>query len=56
MDYNMEDTQNSAPGEPTAHEAAKLSAAPRRADSQSVTKRYVLSTTQPLPPFSKNGL
>ncbi len=39
-EYTMEDTQNSAPGEPTAHEASKLSAAPRRPDAQSVTKRY----------------
>ena len=40
MDYNMEDTQNSAPGAPSAHEVAKLSPAPRRQDAQSVTKRY----------------
>lgn len=39
MEYAMEDTQNSAPGEPTVHEAAKLSALPRRQDAQSVTKR-----------------
>ena len=39
MDYTMEDTQNSAPGQPTAHETAKLSEAPRRNDTQSVTKR-----------------
>jgi ubiquitin-conjugating enzyme E2 C len=35
----MEDTQNSAPGQPTAHETAKLSTIPRRPDAQSVTKR-----------------
>lgn len=39
MDYTMEDTQNSAPGEPTVREAAKLSSPPRRTDAQSVTKR-----------------
>lgn len=42
-EYTMEDTQNSAPGEPTAHEASKLTAAPRRPDAQSVTKRYCYS-------------
>ncbi|MCJ1253652.1 Ubiquitin-conjugating enzyme E2 C [Lignoscripta atroalba] len=35
----MEDTQNSAPGAPTMHEAAKLSSTPRRHDAQSVNKR-----------------
>lgn len=35
----MEDTQNSAPGQPTVHEVAKLSTIPRRQDAQSVTKR-----------------
>ena len=50
MDYAMEDTQNSAPGEPSMHEAAKLSGTPHRNDAQSVTKRY----TSPLsPPQSK---
>ncbi|MCJ1322012.1 Ubiquitin-conjugating enzyme E2 11 [Xylographa vitiligo] len=34
----MEDTQNSAPGVSSMHEAAKL-ATPRRQDAQSVTKR-----------------
>ena len=49
MDYSMEDTQNSAPGAPSAHEAAKLSPAPRRQDAQSVTKRYnILLTIQRL--------
>ncbi|MCJ1342129.1 Ubiquitin-conjugating enzyme E2 11 [Peltigera leucophlebia] len=36
MAYRMEDTQNSTPGLP---EAPKLTAPPRRQDSQSVTKR-----------------
>ncbi|KAL8832781.1 MAG: hypothetical protein Q9191_000053 [Dirinaria sp. TL-2023a] len=35
----MEDTQNSAPGQPTPHEASKLVSASRRNDVQSVTKR-----------------
>ena len=39
MNYAMEDTQNSAPGQPTAHEASKLSSTTRRNDTQSVTKR-----------------
>ncbi|MCJ1479550.1 Ubiquitin-conjugating enzyme E2 11 [Lambiella insularis] len=39
MDYDMEDTQNSAPGLSNMHEAAKLSVTPRRHDAQSVTKR-----------------
>ena len=39
MDYIMEDTQNSAPGAPTLHEAAKLNVTARRQDTQSVTKR-----------------
>lgn len=39
MAYLMEDTQNSAPGQPTVHEVAKLSTIPRRQDAQSVTKR-----------------
>ena len=38
-DFTIEDTQNSAPGQPSAHEASKLSTA-RRQDTQSVTKRY----------------
>ncbi|KAK0508991.1 hypothetical protein JMJ35_008362 [Cladonia borealis] len=38
-DFAMEDTQNSAPGQPTAHEAAKLASSSRRQDAQSVTKR-----------------
>lgn len=39
MDYTNEDTQNSAPDEPTMHETNKLSAGLKKADSQSVTKR-----------------
>ena len=44
-EYTMEDTQNSAPGEPTLHETSKLSA-PRRQDAQSVTKRYAFPFIQ----------
>ena len=40
MDYTLEDTQNSAPGQPTLREASKLSnTSSRKMDSQSVTKR-----------------
>ena len=39
-DFTMEDTQNSAPGQPSVHEASKLSSTARRQDTQSVTKRY----------------
>jgi len=53
--YAMEDTQNSAPGQPTMHEANKLAPAPRKNDAQSVTKRYVpsrlLHQTHDLPPI-----
>src|SRR5450432_1352887 len=41
MDFSMEDTQNSAPDAPTMAEVAKLSTSGRKADTQSVTKRYV---------------
>ncbi len=37
---DMEDTQNSAPGQPTIREANKLGTVSRRQDTQSVTKRY----------------
>lgn len=37
---DMEDTQNSAPGQPTIREANKLGTGSRRQDTQSVTKRY----------------
>lgn len=47
MDYIMEDTQNSAPGQPTMHEAAKFSTVPRRQDAQSVTKRYTIPYAPP---------
>lgn len=40
-DYTMEDTQNSAPGQPSVHEVSKLGSGPRRQDAQSVTKRSV---------------
>ena len=39
-DFTMEDTQNSAPGQPSVHETSKLSSTSRRQDTQSVTKRY----------------
>lgn len=39
-DYAIEDTQNSAPGQPSAHEVSKLGPVSRRQDAQSVTKRY----------------
>ncbi|KAA6416095.1 MAG: ubiquitin-conjugating enzyme E2 C [Lasallia pustulata] len=39
MAYNVEDSQNSAPGIPTMHEAVKLAPPSRRHDTQSVTKR-----------------
>jgi ubiquitin-conjugating enzyme E2 C len=41
MDFSMEDTQNSAPDAPTMAEVNKLSTSVRKADTQSVTKRYV---------------
>lgn len=41
-DFTMEDTQNSAPGQPSVHEASKLPSNSRRQDTQSVTKRYGL--------------
>lgn len=37
---DMEDTQNSAPGQPTVRESNKLGTVSRRQDTQSVTKRY----------------
>ena len=52
MAYNIEDTQNSAPGQPSLHEAAKLSTTIRRQDNQSVTKRYADSHDQLLFPWS----
>jgi hypothetical protein len=39
MDFAGEDTQNSAPGQPTMVEQQKLAAPQRKADAQSVTKR-----------------
>ena len=39
MNYEMEDSQNAAPGHATVHEASKLSSSSRRQDTQSVTKR-----------------
>lgn len=41
MDFSMEDTQNSAPDAPSMAEVNKLSTFTRKADTQSVTKRYV---------------
>lgn len=40
MDFSLEDTQNAAPGLTSMAEQHKLSIAPRKADTQSVTKRY----------------
>lgn len=45
MDFSMEDTQNSAPNQPTMAEQAKLNGIARKADTQSVTKRSVLTVT-----------
>ncbi|OAL38930.1 hypothetical protein AYO20_01681 [Fonsecaea nubica] len=39
MDFSLEDSQNAAPGYPTMAEQQKLSVLPRKADTQSVTKR-----------------
>lgn len=41
MDFSGEDTQNYAPDAPTMAEVNKLSTSTRKADTQSVTKRYV---------------
>jgi ubiquitin-conjugating enzyme E2 C len=41
MDFSMEDTQNAAPDAPSMAEVNKLSTFTRKADTQSVTKRYV---------------
>jgi ubiquitin-conjugating enzyme E2 C len=49
MNYEMEDTQNSAPGSLPAAQAAKLGAPRRTADAQSTTKRYGRLSTH-LPP------
>ncbi|KAL8743567.1 MAG: hypothetical protein Q9190_004100 [Brigantiaea leucoxantha] len=57
----MEDTQNSAPGAPTLHEAAKLNVTARRQDTQSVTKRLqtelmqlMMSSTPDISAFPNN--
>lgn len=39
MDFSLEDTQNAVPGLPSMAEQQKLNVAPRKADTQSVTKR-----------------
>lgn len=39
MDFSLEDTQNAAPGLSSMAEQQKLNVAPRKADTQSVTKR-----------------
>ena len=44
MDYMMDNSQNTAPDGSSNAQAAKLSAAPRKQDTLSVTKRWVLST------------
>jgi hypothetical protein len=45
MNFALEDTQNSMPGQPTMLEQQKLGSATRKADAQSVTKRYSLQQT-----------
>ena len=40
MAFSLEDTQNAVPGLSTMAEQHKLSVAPRKADTQSVTKRF----------------
>ena len=50
----MEDTQNSAPDVPSMAEVNKLSTSTRKADTQSVTKRYVPDLI--LSPESKGNL
>ncbi|MCJ1309615.1 Ubiquitin-conjugating enzyme E2 11 [Agyrium rufum] len=53
MDYNMEDTQNFAPGVPSMHETNKLSGQPRTNSAQTVTKRLqseLLSLMMSSPP------
>lgn len=42
MDFSMEDSQNSAPGQPTMAEQQKIAAPARKTDTLSVTKRYFL--------------
>ena len=41
MNYEMEDTQNSAPGQLPSAQATKLGAPKKGPDGQSTTKRYV---------------
>lgn len=40
MAFSLEDTQNAVPGLSNMAEQQKLSVAPRKADTQSVTKRF----------------
>ena len=47
MDFSLEDTQNAAPGLTSMAEQHKLSVAPRKADTQSVTKRYNSHQSRP---------
>lgn len=49
MNYEMEDTQNSAPGSLPPAQAAKLGAPRRAAESQSTTKRLATYLVLPLP-------
>jgi len=46
MAFSLDDTQNSVPGLSTMAEQQKLSVAPRKADTQSVTKRFDQQFTQ----------
>jgi hypothetical protein len=58
MDFSMEDTQNSAPDAPSMAEVNKLGISTRKADTQSVTKRYVHDAASDLmlSPKSKGNL
>jgi hypothetical protein len=53
MNYEMEDTQNSAPGSLPPAQVAKLGAPRRAADAQSTTKR--LAPFFPHPPHMLNS-
>jgi hypothetical protein len=46
MNYDMEDTQNSAPGSLPSAQASKLAVPRKGPDAQSTTKRYVSVNSQ----------
>jgi hypothetical protein len=56
MNYEMEDTQNSAPGSLPPAQAAKLGAPRRAADAQSTTKRFVSLSLFELPRLTSKQL